>query len=85
MKLPSRDHPVWNLLRLVVIMTTLYAVLKMNASNFDFTEIKSVIMMFFAMLGAEGITALIPKKHLRNNDCSVHRCSNQYHQTIDDR
>lgn len=63
------DHPVWKLLassvipliRTVVVLIVLALVLWMNASHFDETEIKTVITMFIAILGAEGVTNAFSK------------------------
>ena len=45
------DHPIWPILRLAVIFGGLTALLYVNASSFDATELKSV-GEFAALLGA---------------------------------
>lgn len=57
----SSDHPIWPILRTVVILLSMIIVLWMNAEDFDSAEIRSIITMFFALLGAEGITRAINK------------------------
>lgn len=57
----SAAHPIWPIIRTVVILGALIVVLKMNAQHFDETEIKTILTMFFALLGAEGITQAISK------------------------
>lgn len=47
-------HPVWSLLRLVILMGTMTLVLWLNASNFDITEIRSLITVFLVAAGLEG-------------------------------
>lgn len=49
------DHPIWPLIRMSLILGTLIFVLWMNASHFDDTEIKTILTMFLALLGAEGL------------------------------
>lgn len=53
------NHPVWSLARLVTYMSALVAVLVMTAQNFDNTELKTILTMFFVGAGAEGATSLL--------------------------
>lgn len=53
-------HPIWRLMRLVILMVTLCTVLYFSASKFDYTEVQSIILIFAAMAGIEGISMLIP-------------------------
>lgn len=50
------DHPIWAVIRMSLILGTLIFVLWMNASHFDDTEIKTILTMFLALLGAEGLS-----------------------------
>jgi len=51
----NADHPIWPIVRMALILGTLVVVLWMNASHFDETEIKTILTMFLALLGAEGL------------------------------
>ena len=63
------EHPIWKLLassiiplvRTAVILVVLLLVLWLNAEHFDETEIRTVITMFIAILGAEGVTNAFSK------------------------
>lgn len=57
--LHNPDHPVWKLLNIVVILSTLTLVLWMNAEHFDKTEIQTILMMFFALIGGTGASELL--------------------------
>ena len=59
-------HPVWQLIRLAILMLTLSFVLWLNASNFDETEIKTIIWVFMAAAGVEGLSRFTIRKE--NND-----------------
>jgi len=48
-------HPIWTSLRLIVLMSTMSFVLWLNATNFDETEMKSIIWVFLAATGVEGV------------------------------
>lgn len=58
----SPDHPIWALLRLVVLMITLTVVLWLNASNFDATEHRTIIWVFLAAASTEGISQLVRRR-----------------------
>ena len=53
MQLPSADHPVWPIARLVALTLLLYV----SASHFDLTE----IMTIAGMGGIEGAKRLVSK------------------------
>lgn len=55
------NHPVWSIIRLVVILASMTWILWMNADHFDDTEIKTILTMFFALVGVEGITKVFTK------------------------
>ena len=38
----KREHPIWGILRLAVLLTGLFLILRGNASNFDLTEMKTL-------------------------------------------
>ena len=50
----NASHPIWSLIRLLILMATLSFVLWLNASHFDETELKSIIWVFMAAVGVEG-------------------------------
>ncbi len=49
-------HPLWSLLRLLIIMTALTVILVLVAEKFDKTEIQTLIGMFMVAAGIEGYT-----------------------------
>ena len=55
----SESHPIWGIIRLSIIMSSLTAVLYLNASEFDATELKTIITMFVVAGGAEWAPQLI--------------------------
>lgn len=55
----NANHPIWSLARLIVYMTGLVAILAMTASNFDNTELRTILTMFFVGAGAEGATSFV--------------------------
>lgn len=55
----GHSHPIWNLIRLSVVMIALTAILWFTASKFDQTEIQTIITMFIAAAGVEGVTATV--------------------------
>jgi len=48
-------HPVWAILRTSVIMLTLIIVLKMTASQFDETELRTILVLFITAAVGEGV------------------------------
>lgn len=56
------DHPIWKLAHLIIVLLTLTFVLWMNADHFDDTEIKTVMTMFIALAGYQGVTEIFRKK-----------------------
>ena len=66
-------HPLWSLLRLVVVMTSLTLTLYINASNFDATEIRTIITMFLIAAGTEGLNRMFQKQEseIGNGPCSI--------------
>lgn len=47
-------HPLWSILRLFILMTSLTLILYMNAQHFDETELRSITWVFVIAAGAEG-------------------------------
>lgn len=52
-------HPIWAIIRTVILLLALIVVLWVNASNFDDTELKTIVAMFLAAIGAETATKLM--------------------------
>jgi len=55
----NASHPIWSLLRLIVLMVALCVILWANASDFDATEIRTLFCYCLAAAGFEGATAYI--------------------------
>lgn len=66
-------HPIWALIRLTILMVTMTILLWINASNFDSTEIKSIVGVFMAAAAGEGVLARLTKREgsLRLQDGQV--------------
>jgi len=58
----AANHPIWPILRLAVMMAALTVILYLNASNFDRTEMQTIIFAFLAGGGVEGFTSLLTRK-----------------------
>lgn len=56
------NHPVWAILRTVVLLAALVIVLWLNATDFDATEIKTIVAMFLTAIGAETATKYFSKR-----------------------
>ena len=54
--LSNPRHPIWAFSRLTVVMISLVVTLWANASNFDSTELKTIITMFLIAAGTEGVS-----------------------------
>ena len=52
-------HPIWGLLRLIILMMVLTTILYFNASDFDATEIKTLTQYFLAAASLEGGVAFV--------------------------
>lgn len=56
MKIPEDPkHPIYPLLRFTVALVSLTVILAVSASNFDITEIRTIIAMFIVLAGGEGL------------------------------
>ncbi len=54
-------HPIWAIIRTTVMLIALVIVLWLNASHFDDTEIRTIVAMFLAAIGAETATKMMSK------------------------
>lgn len=55
------NHPIWGIIRLAVLMVSLVIVLWMNATNFDETELRSIVIVFLVAAGSEGAVKLFQR------------------------
>lgn len=51
----DHGHPIWRLLRLTVCMSALTAILWINASQFDHTELEVLVYFFLAAISCEAV------------------------------
>ncbi len=49
------NHPIWPIVRLTILMTALTITLWLTASNFDYTEIRTIIITFLFAGTSEGV------------------------------
>ena len=54
MNIPPSEHVIWSLLRVAILMAALTAILFLTASNFDATEIRTIVLTFLFAAGTEG-------------------------------
>jgi len=59
MAIKDPSHPLWSITRLVIYMGALTFLLWLNASNFDVTELRTIVLMFLAGGIAAGIGQII--------------------------
>lgn len=59
MALPEGSHPIWSIIRLIVLMGALTLVLWITATKFDQTEIKTIVYTFLAAGAGEGAITMI--------------------------
>lgn len=57
--MPEGTHPIWSIIRLVVLMAALTGVLYITATKFDQTEIKTIVYTFLAAASGEGAITLL--------------------------
>jgi hypothetical protein len=57
----NATHPIWALARLTVVIVALTTILAMTAQRFDNTELQTILWMFLAVAGAEGIGQVVGK------------------------
>jgi hypothetical protein len=55
------NHPAWGFARLVAVMVTLITTLYMTATNFDDTEVQSIVILFLVAAGVESVTGIVRK------------------------
>lgn len=53
MHFPESSHAIWNIIRTGVVMTGLYFILQANASNFDATEMRTLVEFALLLVAAE--------------------------------
>jgi len=52
-------HPLWSFLRFLVIAVITWSALKYNASNFDATEIRSLLIILMGAGSIEGVGQIV--------------------------
>lgn len=57
----SPNHPIWSLIRLFILMVTLFGVLWVYSSKFDETEIRSITWIFLGASVVEGGTQYLSR------------------------
>jgi len=63
MRLPKDGgHPIYATIRLGIAMVALTTILWFTASSFDFTEVRTIILMFLDGATSEGFLGLIKTK-----------------------
>lgn len=55
-------HPIWAIIRLAILMVSMVIALWLNATHFDKTEMRSIITVFLAAAGAEGVGQFFTRK-----------------------
>jgi len=55
-------HPIWPLARLVVMVVALTVVLSITASQFDQTELITIMTMFLFGASSEGLTQFVQRR-----------------------
>jgi hypothetical protein len=58
----NADHPIWPILRTTILMVSLAFILWLTAEKYDITELRTIIGMFMAAIGAEAVPRLMQKK-----------------------
>ena len=61
-----QNHPVWGIARLLILVVGAYFILRLNATDFDITELRSILYLLLLQGGAEGGIRAI-KKGLTGN------------------
>lgn len=59
MQVPHDDHPIWATIRYVFGVVCATVVLWANASDFDMTEAKSILLIALMMGGYEALSAYL--------------------------
>ena len=60
----DHNHPIWPIVRLSILMLSMSFVLWLLSSNFDKTEIRSIILIFVTAASTEG--AIRAARHALN-------------------
>ena len=58
----NMPHPIWSLLRLVILMLSLCIILYINAIHFDETELRSIVLLFIVAAGVDVVGYAFSKK-----------------------
>lgn len=61
MSIRDKDHPFWEWLRLVTLLSALLLFLYMNATNFDKTELKTFAEFALVAGGFQGVKSYLQK------------------------
>jgi hypothetical protein len=61
-------HPIWSLIRLAIVMVSLTIILYLCASQFDQTEIQTLVWAFIAIAGGEGLSQLLGRLTTKPKD-----------------
>jgi len=64
------DHPVWKIVKLLVLLGFMIFLSYVNASNFDQTEWTFITQMIVIMFGAEGLQEIIKTWKKKNEQDS---------------
>jgi len=63
-------HPIWQTFHWAVILLLVGSVLKWNATNFDWTEIKSIVEIGFALAGIFGGQTFIAERNRKKREAA---------------
>ena len=56
------SHPIWSILRTVVLFVGLTVLLYLNAKDFDATELRTIVEMLVLAGGFEALKKVVSKK-----------------------
>ena len=68
MKSPNCNHPCWQTLHWVLIIGIVGVVLKINATTFDETEMRSLVQIGVALAGAMGAKTWLITKAVKDSE-----------------
>ena len=58
----AESHPIWSILRTVVLLIGLTVLLYLNANSFDSTELRTIAEMVVLAGGFEAVKKVVSKK-----------------------
>jgi hypothetical protein len=61
------DHPLWQTIHWVLVIAVIGVVLRLNASSFDETEIRSLVQIALALAGMLGAKAWVKSGYRRRS------------------